>query len=317
MSTEAGWVCSCPDSMFRLVKCKHIIAVELSYILRKIIAKEPVVIQQVSVKACPKCNSEDIKRKGIRHNRHANLQKFRCGACGYWFTVNLGFEGMHATPKIITSAMQIYFTGASFRGVRDFLKLQGVKFSQQSVWNWVEKYPSLMEGYLEKIRPQLGDTWRTDEMYVKFKGNMKYLFAMMDDETRFRIAQMVSEHKGTSDVQPMFREAVEVVGKKPETLISDGAHNFHRAYNKEYWTHFKPRPTHLRDIRLTGQVHNNNYDWLKACSPVSSLPSRQEAGIQLFEDLPHFPDSPLRGALPTQDDEDSYPHVVVQGDSSS
>jgi transposase-like protein len=71
---------------------------------------------------------------------------------------------MHATPEIITSAMHLYFTGASFRGVRDFLKLQGVQFSQQSVWNWVKRYSSLMEGYLDQMRPQLGDTWRTDEM---------------------------------------------------------------------------------------------------------------------------------------------------------
>ncbi len=169
-SGELGWICSCPDSTFRGVKCKHVWAVELSYILRKVIAREPIVIQQVSVKNCPRCDSESIKRHGVRHNKHASLQRFQCKECGFWFTVNLGFEGMHATPQIITSAMQLYFTGASFRGVRDFLKLQGAEFSQQSVWNWVEKYTVLMENYLEQIRPQLGDTWRTDEMYVKFKG---------------------------------------------------------------------------------------------------------------------------------------------------
>ena len=29
-TTEFGWTCSCPDSMYRGVKCKHIHAVELS-----------------------------------------------------------------------------------------------------------------------------------------------------------------------------------------------------------------------------------------------------------------------------------------------
>ena len=59
----------------------------------------------------------------------------------------------------------------------------------------------LMETYLDQIIPQVGDTWRTDELYVKIRGNMKYLFALMDDETRIRIAQQVSDHKGTSDVR--------------------------------------------------------------------------------------------------------------------
>jgi putative transposase len=30
-ATEIGWNCSCPDSMYRGVKCKHIHAVELSF----------------------------------------------------------------------------------------------------------------------------------------------------------------------------------------------------------------------------------------------------------------------------------------------
>ena len=66
-----------------------------------------------------------------------------------------------------------------------------------------------MQKYVDKIQPQVGNAWRTDEVYVKVRGNPKYLFAMMDDETRFWIAQEVADHKGTSDVKPMFREARE------------------------------------------------------------------------------------------------------------
>ena len=43
-----------------------------------------------------------------------------------------------------------------------------------------------MQSYVEKIKlPTLGNALRTDELYVKFRGNMKYLYAIMDDETRF------------------------------------------------------------------------------------------------------------------------------------
>ena len=50
-----------------------------------------------------------------------------------------------------------------------------------------------MQSYVEKIRlPSLGDAWRTDELYVKVKGDMKYMYALMDDDRRFWIAQQVS-----------------------------------------------------------------------------------------------------------------------------
>ena len=58
--------------------------------------------------------------------------------------------------------------------------------------NGFDKYASLMESYFEKLKPIVGNAWRTDELYVKFRGNMNYLYALMDDETRFWIAQQVS-----------------------------------------------------------------------------------------------------------------------------
>jgi transposase-like protein len=117
---------------------------------------------------------------------------------------------MYATPQIITSAMQLYFTGESFTGVKNFLKLQGVNVSHVSVYEWVGKYVSLMEKYLDEITPQVSDTWIADELYLKVKKNPKYLFAMMDDQTRFWIAQQIASNKGTSDVRPLLVEVKQI-----------------------------------------------------------------------------------------------------------
>jgi len=53
--------------------------------------------------------------------------------------------------------MQLYFTGESLRNVQKFLELQGVKITHKTVWNWIRKYVNLMEKYLEKIVPKVGD----------------------------------------------------------------------------------------------------------------------------------------------------------------
>ena len=116
----------------------------------------------------------------------------------------------------------------------------------------------LMGRYLDKIMPNVGETWRADELYVKFSGKMNYVFAMMDHETRFWIAQQVTEKKGTSDVRPLFREARERAGKKSMLLITDGAANFAEANKKEYQTRYAEGSiNHVRDIRIDGTVHNN------------------------------------------------------------
>jgi putative transposase len=233
--TSIGWVCSCADHMFRGVKCKHIYAVEFSFAIREQV-KNDIIITPIDSLSCRYCNSENIVKKAIRHNKDGDIQRYLCKECGKRFSFNIGFEKMHATPQMITSAIQLYFTGESFRNIKQFLKLQGVKVSHVTVYKWLGKYISLMNKYLEKIKPNVGQAWRTDELYLKVKGNTKYLYALMDDETRFWIAQQVSETKNTADITPLFSKGKEVAGTRPNTLISDGAPNFHTAYNRELYT---------------------------------------------------------------------------------
>jgi transposase-like protein len=101
---------------------------------------------------------------------------------------------------------------------------------------------------------------RSDELYLKVKGNIKYLFALMDDETRFWIAQQVADKKNTNDIEPLFREGKQRVGKRPSFLISDGAHNFHVAYKKELFTIRNPRTKHTKHIRFKGDQNNNKME---------------------------------------------------------
>ena len=253
---EDEWICECPDHRFRKVKCKHAFAVEFSLAFRREIQCN-VIIQPINNLVCQYCGSDRIVRNAKRHNKYGDIQRYLCKQCGKRFSVNIGFEKMKASPQIITSAMQLYFTGESLRNVQKFFKLQGVNISHVAIYKWIRKYIRLMETYIEKIKPKVSDTWRADELYVKIKGDMKYLFAIMDDETRFWIAQEVAESKYKHDARKLFQLVKKVTGKKPETLITDGLPAYQDAYKKEFWTQRKPRTKHIRHIKIRGD-HNNN-----------------------------------------------------------
>jgi transposase-like protein len=64
---------------------------------------------------------------------------------------------------------------------------------------------------------------------IDAKGDLKYLFALMDDETRYWIAQEVADSKDAHDTSELFKEAKEIAGKGPETLITDGLKSYHDA----------------------------------------------------------------------------------------
>lgn len=262
ISTESGWICTCPDHTYRKICCKHIHAVEFSLKLRQQVReKNRVIIEQQANDKCPQCESVNIVKHGIRHNKKYDLQRFSCKDCKNRFSFNLGFEGMSVSPKIITSAMQLYFTGESLRSVQKFLRLQGVNVAHSTVYSWIKKYTGLMEKYLEQITPQVGDTWRADEVWVKVRGELKYVFAMMDDETRFWIAQEVADRKEGHDASGLFRQSKEVTGKKPKVIITDGLHSYSEAYRKEFWEiNRETRPLHIKHIRLQGDMNNNKME---------------------------------------------------------
>jgi transposase-like protein len=253
---DGEWHCECPDHTYRHVKCKHLYALEFSLkVKEEVKAKAQIVIQPLNTSRCVYCDSENIVKDAVRHNKKYDIQRYLCKACGKRFSVNVGFEGMKASPQIITSAMQLYFTGESLRNVQKFLKLQGVTVSHVAVGKWIKKYIELMDAYVKKIKPNVSDTWRADEMYIKVAGNMKYLYAMMDDETRFWIAQEVAESKDKHDAREIFYQARWLMKKQPKVFITDGLPTYKTNCKRIF-----PQAKHIRHITLKGEPHNNKME---------------------------------------------------------
>ena len=85
--------------------------------------------------------------------------------------------------------MDLYFSGMSYRAIRRRLGLHGVNVSHVTVYNWVDKYVKVMDGYLKGQQPQVGDKWHADEMWIKVRKDRKYLFMMMDSKTRVTLIE--------------------------------------------------------------------------------------------------------------------------------
>jgi transposase-like protein len=311
-----GWICNCLDFIHRKVKCKHIWAVEISVQLRE--AVQTTVIEPIDIHVCIFCKSDQLIKWGLRHNKYGDIQKFSCKVCGKFFTVNIGFERMKHAPKGITTAMQLYFSGESLRNVAKSLKLLGVVVSHQTVYNWIAKYTALMEKYLDKITPQVSDTWRADELFLKVRGDMKYLYAMMDNDTRFWIAQQVADTKYTADITPLFRNGKKIAGKAPSTIITDGAFNFSSAIDKAYWREKKALAIqHVRRVRMSGDKNNNRMerfngelrDREKVTRNIKKSDTPILTGMQIFHNYvrPHMA---LDGKTPAE-----KARIEVQGDN--
>ncbi len=309
VKTEAGWVCPCLDYTYRAVKCKHVYSVEFSSGFRTVV-QSGMTIHPVEFSQCRYCGSPEVVKNAMRHNKYGDIQRFKCSDCGKRFSVNIGFEGMKSSPQAITQAMQLYFTGESLRGVQKFLRLQGVNVSHVSVLKWIRKYVRLMDSFLSRMTPKLSETWRADELYVKVKGNMKYLFAMMDDETRFWIAQEVADSKERHQPRGLFYQGLKMTnGSAPATLITDGLPSYHYAFKKVFAGKTTPtkRPVHKREIAFVGGVHNNKMERMngevrdreKVMRGLKRTDTPILKGLQIYHNFVR-PHEALKGQTPSE-----------------
>jgi len=183
---------------------------------KRIFKKENTIFQtrnKIYIKApenasCIYCSSTDFVKNGMRYLNQKKIQKYHCKNCQRKFSFNVGFSGNRTSSDAIAQTLQLYFTGESTRNIAAFLNMQGIKISHTGVFNWIKRYIKLMKVFLDQFTPLVSDSWRCDEIYLKIQGKPKYLFALMDDETRFILAYYIADTKKSQKANRLFQMAI-------------------------------------------------------------------------------------------------------------
>ena len=248
----------CPDHTTRKSDCKHIkIALEL--IRNNEGQKQSFrIIERSLIKVCKYCDSGNIVKAGLKKNKNSTLQRFKCQDCRKRFTANFGFEKMRSKDYIITRALQMYYQGLSVRDIADNLEQEEIKVSHMTIYRWIDKYSKMTAKYLNGIVPRVGDWFRADEIWVKIAGKQNYLFASMDDDTRYWLASDIAETKFQHNADNLLELTKLQAGKVPRNFITDGL----PAYMKSSKKVFGPKTNHVRHIHLKGDMNNNKMERL-------------------------------------------------------
>jgi len=255
---DGEWRCECPDHQYRLVQCKHIYAVQLWISLQKNREPERIAFKHPEIYMCKFCGSEEITRYGRKTKQFK--QRYYCKACGKTFVPDTITRRMWFDPQVVTMTLDLYYKGVSLRGIQDHLnQIFGVQLnSHATILNWIRKYEKLISDYVKTMKPALGGQWHVDEMKVKFGGNWKWLWNVMDKDTRYLLASNITEKREVEDARQVFALAKEIAkDQQPDRIVSDGLQAYKKAFNKEFFTLKGPRTEHISHIRLAGDMNNN------------------------------------------------------------
>ena len=105
---------------------------------------------------CPKCKSNDIRKKGIRYNKSGEKQKYQCCICKYFFIEDDGFKKMRHKPKDIVRAVHQHIDGMSlFKTQYHLWQHDGVKVTRKSISDWTKKYSIFLKSAAFKSKAKV------------------------------------------------------------------------------------------------------------------------------------------------------------------
>jgi putative transposase len=190
---------------------------------------------------CQFCHSGNVVGDGKRRNKSGAVAKYHCRACGGYFSGKEGFHNRRSDPDLIAKALDLYFRGVSLRQVaKHFGQVYGLNLSPMTVYRWVTHYSALAAEWMNRQGAKVGETWHVDERVVNVDGEHRYLWNVMDSQTRFLLASRISQGRGVPEARAAFKDAKAATDVRPREIRSDGLMAYRRAISKEFGSNYGP-----------------------------------------------------------------------------
>ena len=187
-----------------------------------------------AIRFCKYCRSDRIAKQGTRRNKSGIVQRHKCLACKKTFSANFGFRYRQFDPAIVSEAIHPYYSGMSSYAVAGLFEARGVDVDDSTIRRWVERYSRIAALYTDSITPDVGKWYRADEVWVKVDGKQHYLFASMDDDTRYWIASDLADNKFHHNADDLLRASKAHTGKSPTVFITDKLAAYQKASRKVF-----------------------------------------------------------------------------------
>ncbi|MBS3092633.1 IS1/IS6 family transposase [Candidatus Pacearchaeota archaeon] len=202
---------------------------------------------------CIYCSSSYIVLNG---HDNKGVQRYKCNDCHRRFCEKGIFVRHRFSKEIIINAIFLRSFPLSTRNVKRILKkIEFVKVSHVSIYNWVVKFaPYLIK--LSLIKPiNFSSIWHVDEKFIHVKGSKDphaYLWIVSDSNSNI-IAIHVSFERDCNNAKIVLQKAKEISGFSPEIIISDGLKGYKRACKKVFGRKTRHVIAHFEAV---GIVHN-------------------------------------------------------------
>jgi putative transposase len=151
-----------------------------------------------------------------------------------------------------------------FREVEELLLARGI-VSHETIRAWCDRFGSQYAAALRRRRPQAGDTWHLDEVFIKINGVRHYLWRAVNQDGNV-LDILVQSKRDAKAVKRFMAKFMKKQRRVPRVLVTDKCRSYGPAHRE-----------------LMGSVEHRSYKWLNNRAENSHQPTRQrERALKYF-----------------------------------
>ncbi len=128
----------------------------------------------------------------------------------------------HRFPaEIISQAVWLYHVfSLSLRDVELILAERGVAVSYETVRRWCKKFAASVADSLRRRRPQPGDKWHMDEVFIRIQGVQHYLWRAVDQDGVV-LDILVQARRDAEAAKRFFKPLLKGLQYEPRVIVTD------------------------------------------------------------------------------------------------
>ena len=160
----------------------------------------------------------------------------------------------HRYPaEIIAHTVWLYFRfSLSFRDVEELMAVRGVTLSYETVRRWTLKFGQQYANELRRRRPQTGDKWHMDEVFLTINGTTAYLWRAVDQHGVV-LDILVQSRRNKAAAKKFFRKLLKGCLYVPRVIIPDKLASYGAAKRE-----ILPGVEHRQHKRLNNRAENSH-----------------------------------------------------------
>ena len=131
------------------------------------------------------------------------------------------YRGYRFPAEIINQAVWLYHCfSLSLREVELILAARGIVVSYETIREWSLRFGRTFAKTLRRRRPQPGDKWFLDEVFVRIRGKLHYLWRAVDQHGNV-LDVLVQGRRNKKAAKRFFRKLLKGLCYAPRVIVTD------------------------------------------------------------------------------------------------